>query len=141
MSLIVRCCLGIGLTVSLFAGLGCSQGPNYQFGQVQGVVLIQGKPGDKLRVEFHPDAEKGTKGPSSTAETDDPRSIHLNVRLQQPLRQRRCSRLAPRGVARPSPGRVGDGPRPPDTHRPRVQHALDDPPAFAGRRGNAKSHD
>ncbi|MGL4550061.1 MAG: hypothetical protein ACRC33_02645, partial [Gemmataceae bacterium] len=47
---------------------GCSGGP--VFGKVTGQVLVKGKPAEKVRVEFHPDASAGTDGPSSFADTD-----------------------------------------------------------------------
>jgi len=52
----------------LASSLGCSSGP--EFGQVNGQLTINGQPGAELRVEFHPDAALGTKGPSSSGETD-----------------------------------------------------------------------
>jgi hypothetical protein len=50
--------------------IGCS-GASLQTAEVAGVVLIKGKPADKLRIEFSPDGTKGTSGPISMAETDD----------------------------------------------------------------------
>jgi len=58
--------LGVGLVI--VSALGCNKSP--PLGVVQGVVLVNGQPGEKLRVEFHPDARRGTHGPSSFAETD-----------------------------------------------------------------------
>src|SRR5262245_10359137 len=60
------------LLVIAFAGAGlsgCSSGP--KFATVQGQVKVNGEPAPKVRVEFHPDAGKGTSGPSSVGETDD----------------------------------------------------------------------
>lgn len=47
---------------------GCSSGP--PFGAVTGQVKVKGQPAAKVRVEFHPDAQNGTQGPSSVGETD-----------------------------------------------------------------------
>lgn len=59
---------GLGCALGLLALAGCGGGP--VFGTVGGQVRAGGKPADKVRVEFHPDAGSGTKGPSSSAETD-----------------------------------------------------------------------
>ncbi len=59
--------LVLGLAALAFSG--CSSGP--MFATVTGVVTVNGKPAPKVHVEFHPDASKGTKGPSSYADTDD----------------------------------------------------------------------
>ena len=53
--------------IIIFFG-GCTSEPAQ--GAVEGVVLINGQPGTKVRVEFHPDERKGTQGSSSFAETD-----------------------------------------------------------------------
>lgn len=45
--------------------VGC--GKEYELAEVEGVLLLDGKPLPQALVEFHPD---GTKGPSSGAETD-----------------------------------------------------------------------
>lgn len=47
---------------------GCSKPPSY--GIVAGQVMVNGKPAEKIRVEFHPDAANGTTGTSSSAITD-----------------------------------------------------------------------
>lgn len=49
------------------AAPGCG-GPGYEVAEVDGVIRIGGKPGNKIRVQFYP--EQGTNGPLSTAETD-----------------------------------------------------------------------
>lgn len=48
---------------------GCSSGTG--FGEVTGVVLLDGKPMPAALVEFLPDSESGTHGPVSAATTDD----------------------------------------------------------------------
>jgi hypothetical protein len=61
--------LGAAAPVLLVAALaGCSRGP--EVGTVEGVVEVNGRPAARVRVEFHPDAQKGTRGPSSFGETD-----------------------------------------------------------------------
>ncbi|WP_428306667.1 hypothetical protein [Lacipirellula sp.] len=49
---------------------GCSD-REYEIAEVEGVVTINGRPGDGIRVEYAPDGSQDGKGPSSTAETDD----------------------------------------------------------------------
>jgi hypothetical protein len=56
------------LSLLTFGLTGCSSG--LPMAEVEGQILVNGKPGDKIRVEFHPDEVKGTIGPSSVAETD-----------------------------------------------------------------------
>jgi hypothetical protein len=55
--------------VWLFAAatlVGCRT-REYEIAQVEGTLLIDGRPGDMIRVEFAPD---GAPGPTSSAETD-----------------------------------------------------------------------
>lgn len=54
--------------LAALAATGCSSGP--PFGTVSGRVTANGQPAAKVRVEFHPDAQAGTQGPTSVAETD-----------------------------------------------------------------------
>lgn len=58
------------ITVALAALLliGCPSEPAQ--GTVEGVVLVNGQPGPKIRIEFHPDERKKTQGAYSFAETD-----------------------------------------------------------------------
>jgi len=58
---LIGCLLVLGLA-------GC--GKSIPTAEVDGVLIINGKPGDKVRVQFDPDGEKGGHGPPSTAETD-----------------------------------------------------------------------
>jgi hypothetical protein len=60
----------ISLLALATASLGCG-GAQYEIAEVAGVVLIDGKPAEKLRIEFAPDGTKGTTGPTSTGETDE----------------------------------------------------------------------
>jgi hypothetical protein len=55
--------------VALWLASGC--GPGYRVAEVDGVVKSGGKPVPHLRVQFMPDPEKGTKGPTSTGTTDE----------------------------------------------------------------------
>jgi hypothetical protein len=59
--------LAIG-TLALFA-LGCND-KGYEVAEVDGVLLIDDKPGHKMLIEFIPDVDQGTTGPISTAQTD-----------------------------------------------------------------------
>ena len=52
------------------ATCGCG-GREYEIAEVEGVVTIDGRPGDGIRLEYAPDGSQGGKGPTSTAETDD----------------------------------------------------------------------
>ncbi len=56
------------LLVGALATVGC--GSSYQVAEVNGVLLIRGKPGNKIQIQFIPDIDKGSKGPISTAQTD-----------------------------------------------------------------------
>ncbi|WP_425619303.1 hypothetical protein NA78x_003041 [Anatilimnocola sp. NA78] len=58
----------LGSLLILTSCLGCSSGP--EFGQVNGQLIVNGEPAAEVRVEFHPDAALGTKGPSSSGQTD-----------------------------------------------------------------------
>jgi hypothetical protein len=54
--------------VALAAAAGCDRGPT--FGQVEGVVTLDGKPLPEAGVAFLPDGQQGNKGPISRAVTD-----------------------------------------------------------------------
>jgi len=47
---------------------GCSNAPT--LAEVKGKVTMNGKPLGNVRVDFHPDPDKGTSGAGSTATTD-----------------------------------------------------------------------
>lgn len=70
-------CFALAGPLALVAA-GCG-GREYEIADVDGVVLIKGRPGDKLRVEFAPDGAKGGKGPTSTAETDEQGRFKLRL--------------------------------------------------------------
>lgn len=57
--------------------LGCSE--QLQVGEVEGVVLIDGKPARKIAVQFTPDVDQGARGPISTAETDENGAFTLSM--------------------------------------------------------------
>lgn len=61
----------------MFIVAGC--GEKLNVGQVEGTVLVNGKPGNRIRVEFVPDV--GLEGPPSYGETDD--QGHFELRLMQ----------------------------------------------------------
>lgn len=48
--------------------LGC--GESLKTGEVEGLVVIDGKPGHKLSIQFLPDVDQGTRGPMASGETD-----------------------------------------------------------------------
>ena len=58
--------------------IGC--GEAYQFAEVDGVLLIRGEPGHKIRIQYIPDREQGTTGPISVAETDSQGRFTLELR-------------------------------------------------------------
>lgn len=59
------------LLLALLAALagGCSDEP--PLAPVSGQITMNGKPLKNVRVDFHPDPDKGTKGKGSTATTDE----------------------------------------------------------------------
>ncbi len=56
------------ITLTIAALVGC--GESIRFAPVRGQVLVRGVPAKDVRLEFHPDAAGGTRGPSSSGETD-----------------------------------------------------------------------
>ena len=62
----LACSSAIALTVAALVGCGES----IRFAPVRGQVLVKGVPAKDVRLEFHPDAAGGTRGPSSSGETD-----------------------------------------------------------------------
>lgn len=60
------CFSAIALIVAALVGCGES----IRFAPVRGQVLVKGVPAKDVRLEFHPDAAGGTRGPSSSGETD-----------------------------------------------------------------------
>src|SRR5262245_6064428 len=90
------------LALLCLIAVGCGRAP-YQVAEVEGVLLIKGKPGAKVSIQFVPDPGKGTKGQTSTAETDaDGRfTLELKERGRFPRQIRRRGRLAPCGARRP----------------------------------------
>jgi len=63
-------CLRLAVAAAvLVAGSGC--GNSREFGQVRGKLTVQGQPADRVRGEFHPDAARGTTGPSSSGDTNE----------------------------------------------------------------------
>src|SRR5262245_8693753 len=54
---------------------GCNRGP--QFGEVTGVVTLNGRPLSDLEVVFMPDPGAGTSGPTSSAYTNEKGQYHL----------------------------------------------------------------
>src|ERR1700730_7314416 len=59
----------ITLTTMILIMSGCSQGPSTH--EVEGKVMLNGQPLDRVEVIFIPDEKAGTVGPRSTAITDE----------------------------------------------------------------------
>lgn len=55
-------------SMGLLSAAGCSE--PYTIAEVEGQLLINGKPGNKIYLQFVPDPDQGAKGPTSTATTD-----------------------------------------------------------------------
>jgi hypothetical protein len=56
------------ILLSVMTLTGCGQQP--RVAEVEGLLLLNGKPGHKVQIQFVPDIDKGTRGPMSTAQTD-----------------------------------------------------------------------
>ena len=65
----------------LYSIAGCAK--PHKVGEVDGTVVINGQPGHKLRVQFVPDIDRGTKGPISIAETDSQGRFTLELKDPQ----------------------------------------------------------
>jgi hypothetical protein len=61
---------GLSLVILILSGCGGSTPAPVKLVPVEGTVLIEGKPAEKISVWFLPDSLKGNKGPRSTAVTD-----------------------------------------------------------------------
>jgi hypothetical protein len=60
----------IVIAILVAAMIGCD-GKSYREADVDGVLLIRGKPGNKLQIQFFPDADKQTVGPAAIGRTDE----------------------------------------------------------------------
>lgn len=58
---------------------GCSE--PYQVAEVDGVLLLNGKPGNKIYLQFIPEPSENVKAPTSTATTDD--TGHFTLQLEE----------------------------------------------------------
>ncbi len=57
---------------------GC--GESLDVAEVDGVLLLNGKPANKIRIQFHPQYVEGKKtGPASTADTDENGKFQLQL--------------------------------------------------------------
>lgn len=65
--------------ISALLAVGC--GEPHQTAEVDGVLVIGGKPGHKVRVQFIPDVDKGCNGPISIGETDGEGKFVLHYRV------------------------------------------------------------
>jgi len=68
------------ITLTIAALVGC--GESIRFAPVRGQVLVRGVPAKDVRLEFHPDAAGGTRGPSSSGETDAEGRFELGYATQ-----------------------------------------------------------
>src|SRR4051812_532808 len=66
------------VAVLVAATMGCD-GKSYREAEVDGVLLIQGKPGDKVQIQFFPDADRQTSGPAAMSRTDDQGHFELQI--------------------------------------------------------------
>jgi hypothetical protein len=77
------CCAPIVRLVLACAALliagGC--GPSYRVGQVNGVLVVQGKPANQVRVQFVPDIDAQTTGPTSFGTTDEEGKFTLTLQV------------------------------------------------------------
>jgi hypothetical protein len=65
---------------ALFASLlGC--GPSYHVADVDGMLIVQGKPAPKVRIQFIPDIDAHTTGPVSFGETDEQGKFSLILQV------------------------------------------------------------
>lgn len=71
-----RTAIGIAIAFLLLWTTGCNA-PGYEIAEVDGVLLIKGQPGHRIRVEFIPDV--GVAGPRSVAETDTEGRFAMSV--------------------------------------------------------------
>jgi hypothetical protein len=72
--LLRRFCLAAA--VLFIAATGCGR-KSYSVGQVDGVITMNGKPLNSVLIQFMPDPQKKSKGPTSTAETGADGKFHL----------------------------------------------------------------
>lgn len=71
---------GFVIVLSLLA-IGCG-GPAYEVAEVSGVLMLKGKPGDKVMIQFIPDTQTVENLPSSVAETDADGRFVLRLMLR-----------------------------------------------------------
>ncbi|HXG11456.1 MAG TPA: hypothetical protein VNK04_17005 [Gemmataceae bacterium] len=76
-----RVLTGFALLGALTAA-GCARGP--EFAEVEGTARLNGKPLANVRVEFMPDPEQGTEGPTSSGITDKDGRYRLFYADQRP---------------------------------------------------------
>jgi hypothetical protein len=69
----------VTISLGILAAVGCGGKP-YQVALVDGVVIIRGQPGSKIRVQFIPDIDKSTNGPASSAITDEQGRFTLELK-------------------------------------------------------------
>src|SRR5262245_57479367 len=67
--------------VALLGVAGCSRSPT--FAEVEGTVKVNGRPLPNVVVQFLPDPQKDTRGPSSSAVTDGQGRYRLRCNAEQ----------------------------------------------------------
>lgn len=69
----------VAIVLTLLPVVGCGGGPSYKVGEVEGVLTIAGQPGHKINIQFIPDVDLKTTGPSSMATTDADGKFQLQL--------------------------------------------------------------
>jgi hypothetical protein len=74
--------LALGLFLAALVAVGCSSDP--PLAEVTGKVTMNGKGIKNVRVDFHPDPDKGTRGKGSSGVTDDDGNFKLTYDGSKP---------------------------------------------------------
>lgn len=74
--------IALGVLLAGFLAIGCSNAP--PLAEVSGKVTMNGQPLRNVRVEFHPDPDKGTRGKGSSGTTDASGQFTLTYSDGQP---------------------------------------------------------
>jgi hypothetical protein len=73
--------ISLAALIAVILLVGCNR-RSYQVAEVDGVVLIKGKPGNKISVQFIPEVRGEASPPTSNASTDD--QGHFTLQLIGP---------------------------------------------------------
>ncbi len=71
--------LFVAVPLTLVALVGCGGSKHYQVGEVEGTVLINGKPANKIFVQFIPEVAGEASPPLSNGQTDESGHFVLNL--------------------------------------------------------------